>query len=158
MRKFTILAVAAALAACNSGTTVTTDDGKEVTVEGNGSDGLSIQSKDGEFNVQSGPNAKVTLPAGFTAYPGAEIISNVNMDSNGKQVSTLTMNTNAGLDQVVAFYKKQAIAAGVDVSTEINAGEAVMLGGESKAGLVFGLNAGPADKGGTTAHLSLSEK
>jgi len=158
MKKLVVLAGAVALAACNSGTTVTTDDGKEVTIEGNGSDGLSIQSKDGEFNVQSGPNAKVALPAGFSVYPGAEIISSVNMDSNGKQVSTLTMNTSAGLAQVVDFYKKQAIAAGVDVSTEIKAGDAVMLGGESKAGMIFGLNAGPADSGGTTAHLSLSEK
>ena len=164
MKKLVILSAGLALAACNSDKegTFQTDDGStgtySVDSSGDGGGTLTVKTQDGEFNVQSGPNAKIDPPAGFSLYPGAEVISNTTLNGPSGKNATLTMNSKAALDQVVGFYRKQAETAGVEIKTEIKAGDAVMLGGETKSGMIFALNAGPADKGGTTAHLSLSQK
>ena len=155
MKKFVILAALTALAACNSGT----QDGQEITVEGEGADStVSINSGDGEMNIQSGANAKVALPLGFTAYPGAKVISNVNADFGDGMQNTVAMNTPDSLAKVTAFYKQQATAAGVKIATEMTTPESVLLGGETASGAVFGLIAGPAETGGTTVNLSLQVK
>lgn len=146
MRNIVTLCSALALAACGSGA----DDADNAD-----SATITINTQQGQSTIQTGPNADVTLPAGFTVYPGANVISNVTADFGEGAQTTLTLQTSASLATVAAFYKKQASAAGVNLATDMTTPESVMLGGETPAGTVFGLIAAPSENGGTTVNLSL---
>jgi hypothetical protein len=99
--KILILSAAAlALAACGPKVEVK-DHGDSVTVTGPG----------GQV-VTAGKNAPTNLPEFATLYPGAEVVSNVNMGKNG----IVTFSTPATPDAVMAYYK--TAAAGAKLATE----------------------------------------
>lgn len=161
MKKFLIACSALALAACGSERTGTfqTEDGEvQYSMGGSGDQGtFSLKTDEGEFTMQTG-SGNVDLPAGFTRYPGSTVVSNITMNSPEGSNSTVTMNAGDAVDKVVAFYRRQAEAAGVKISMEMKSNDVVMVGGESENGLVFSINASPDDEGGTIANLSLSQK
>ena len=166
MTKRVILAVTCtvALAACNSGTggTFETDKGEKGSYKlDQGSDGntLTIKTDQGEFAMQSGDKAgNVDLPPGFAVYPGAKVVANTSLrNDQGTNVSVM-MTVPGSVDQVMDYYRRQAEAAGIDIQTEIKSGTTQLIGGESKSGMIFSLNASPSEEGGTSAHISLVSK
>lgn len=148
MKRLAILCAALAVAAC----------GSSKTDQSNGETTLTIKGPDGQAVVKAGNNTDIELPAGFTLYPGATVVSNVTLKGADGNQSTLAMTTTDSLDKVVAFYKQQAAAAGVELGAELKSSDSAMIGGNGKDGLTFGLIAGKSDTGGTTANLSLQVK
>lgn len=163
MRNLVILCGALALAACGSeksGTIATKDGTAEYTVDNSGDGGsMTIKTKEGEFNVQSGSDATAAgLPDGFTVYPGAEVVTNAKMSSDTGTSTNLVMNTSASPDQVVDFYTKQAKAAGIEIETEMKMDKVRIVGGKSKDGLNFTIHTSPNDDGKTSVSLGLSRE
>ena len=134
---------------------VTTADGKaEYTVDADGRDSeIRFTDTDGnETVINSGTAVEAELPDGFTVYPGARIVSNTTMSGAQGAGSLVSIASDDPLDEVVAFYRQQAEAAGVEIEMEMKNGEAVMIGGESPDGLFFSFNASP-EGGGTSGVL-----
>ena len=146
MNKLAILCCALAVAACGSAK----KSGDEATITLN-------DGKGGQSTITTGKSADVALPAGFTLYPGAEVLSNIAMKDGDGAVTILSMGTRDSIDKVVAFYKGQAARAGVQIGMDLSTPDSAMIGG-NKDGLDFSLTAGPKDGGGTTANLSLKTK
>lgn|GEM_PF-1100022 len=169
MKKLVILCSSLGLAACGSGEAGNSGDGgsnssssSAVAVssssEGGEAGSFSFSSSDGEINMEAGPNSKVNLPAGFTLYPGAKVISTVTMGAGGQNTTTLSMTSPDDAEKLASFYRKQAETAGVLIASDVRANGNVMLAGESKGGLGFSLAAQPDGKGVTTVHLTLGQK
>jgi len=162
MRQLSILAAAIALAACGSEKSgrFETPDGQKGTFTADTSDGegsFSIKTQDGEFHAQSGADVKARLPSGFTVYPGAEVVTNTVMKSNQGSNVAVIMSSRDSKDKVVAFYRKQAEAAGVDIKTEIKSGEMTLISGEASSGLIFSLNTTAGDDGVTGIQLGFTQ-
>lgn len=142
-----------ALAACSSekSGTFETDDGDkgEYTVDGDeGGVKASITTEDGTATMQSGENVKADLPAGFTVYPGAKVVSATNVDGGGSKGSLVMMETGDSPDKVTDFYRKQAEAAGIKIEMEMSINGGKMIGGKGEGGKMFTLNT--TDNDGTT--------
>ncbi len=163
MKKLILLAAAAALAGCGSEKSGTFDagDGEKgsYTVDSaNGDTNVTIKTDEGEFAMQSGPGVDAELPDGFKLYPGATVVSNTKIKHNeGSNVSVM-MTTPDSADAVLAFYRPQAAAAGIEISTEYKNQASTMIGGQDEAGSAFVLQVTPGSDGETTVNLSLSKK
>lgn len=135
-----------ALAACSSeksGTFETGDGGKgEYTVDSDdGGMNATITTEDGTATMQSGENVKADLPAGFTVYPGATVVSATNVDATGTKGSMVMMETTDAPDKVASFYRKQAEAAGIKIEMEMTINGGKLIGGKGEDGKMFSLNA-----------------
>lgn len=142
--------LAVALAACGSepDRPVVTEDGSEVsyTVDDHGKFAADIRGADGETgSIRSGPNVDVNLPDGFAIYPGAEVISNMNVAAADGTGSMITMTSNDPAEEVIAYYRRQAEAAGVTIGMSMTSGETHMIGGEDADGTAFSANATTQD-------------
>ena len=163
MRAVVISAAILALAGCGSddSDTIETEDG-EVTYtvdDDGGAVNATITNADGEtVVVQSGEAAAANLPDGFTLYPGAKVVSSTNVSSGGSSGAMVALESAATPEQIVAFYREEAEAAGIEIKMEMKANEAQIVSGESASGLVFSINAAPADGGGTSATLTIGTK
>lgn len=141
-----IAAACLVLAACGSGNdgTITDDDGAEVgTYEVNGSEATaSIRGEDGSVtSMRSGSQVPVSLPDGFSVAPGLTVLNNTDVERGEGRYVMLTMQGPQPVADVVAFYRKQAEAAGVDVNVDVTTGESTTIAGEAKSGLAFSLMA-----------------
>ena len=150
------------LSACSSEETYTLEgeDGEtgEYTVDtSTGEATATITTEDGTTTLRSGANVPVDLPAGFTAYPGAEIVSNTVVQQGRGSGNLLTMTSADSPEKVAAFYKAQAESAGVTIQMEMATNGAQIIGGESDEGLTFSIMASPTDAG-TSAQLTVGEQ
>ena len=133
-----ILASGLALAACGSETSgeFTTDDGKnaEYTIDkDSGETSMTIKGEDGEATLRSGANVPVSLPDGFTLFPGSKVVTNTVVDQPDGKGTMVTFEADAPADTVVAHYREAAKAAGFDIQLEMNTNGTIMVGGERKA-------------------------
>ncbi len=130
--------MALALAACGSETSgeFTTDDGKnaEYTIdEDSGETSMTIKGEDGEATLRSGANVPVSLPDGFTLFPGSKVVTNTVVDQPDGKGTMVTFEADAPADKVVAHYRDAAKAAGFDIQLEMTTNGTMMVGGERKA-------------------------
>ena len=130
--------LALALAACGSETSgeFTTDDGKnaEYTIDkDSGETSMTIKGEDGEATLRSGANVPVSLPDGFTLFPGSKVVTNTVVDQPDGKGTMVTFEADAPADTVVAHYREAAKAAGFDIQLEMNTNGTIMVGGERKA-------------------------
>jgi hypothetical protein len=161
-----ILTAAAALAltACGSETSgeFTTDDGKtaEYTIdEGSGETSMTIKGEDGDATLRSGAEVPVTLPDGFTMFPGSKVITNTVVNQPDGQGTMVMFEVAAPAEKVVAHYRDAAKAAGFDIQLEMNTNGTAMIGGERKAdGSSFSVTASGAESGATTGQLIIGSK
>jgi len=160
MKRIAIAAALLALAGCGSDdtTTVETDDGTaKISVDTEGGDNsMTITTDEGEVKISGGAGQKVDMPAGFTVYPGAEVINSssvVHADGAGVRVM---MSTEASPVQVVDYYRRQAEAAGIAIKSEATVGQQIMVGGEGDNGLTFSLTT-IAGEPNTTVNLLVSQ-
>jgi hypothetical protein len=127
------------LAACGGSETsgeFTTDDGKnaEYTIDKeSGETSMTIKGEDGEATMRSGANVPVSLPDGFTLFPGSKVVTNTVVDQPDGKGTLVTFEADAPADKVVAHYRDAAKAAGFDIEIEMNTNGTMMIGGGRKA-------------------------
>jgi len=126
------------LAACGSETSgeFTTESGEnaEYTInEDSGETSMTIKGEDGEATLRSGADVPVTLPDGFTLFPGSKVVTNTVVDQPDGKGTMVTFETDAPADKVVAHYRDAAKAAGFDIQLEMTTNGTMMVGGERKA-------------------------
>lgn len=126
------------LAACGSETSgeFTTEDGEtaEYTIDKDtGETSMTVKGKDGEATLRSGANVPVSLPDGFTLYPGSTVVTNTVVNQPDGKGTMVTFEVDAPADRVVAHYREAAKAAGFEIQLEMNTNGTMLVGGERKA-------------------------
>ena len=151
-----------ALAACggpDEGTVETTDGTAEYSVDETGGD-TQIRFTDNEGNetvLNTGTEVEASLPDGFSVYPGASVVSNTTMSGGNGNGALVSIQSDDKPAEVIAYYRQQAEAAGIDIQMEMQNGQATMIGGESEDGLFFSFNASP-EAGGTAGVLMVGQQ
>ena len=135
-----------ALAACGSEPerTVVSESGSRVSyaVDGDGELTADARAADGKTaSVRSGRDVDVDLPEGFALYPGAEVLSNASVAGAEGTGAMITMTTADPAEEVMAYYRRQAEAAGVTIGTTMSSGDTHMIAGEGTEGTAFSANA-----------------
>jgi hypothetical protein len=152
------------LAACGSETSgeFKTGDGEnaEYTVDKEtGETSMTIEGEDGETSLRAGANVPVSLPAGFSLFPGSKVVSNTVVNQPDGQGTMVTFETEAPADKVVAHYRDAAKAAGFEIQIEMNTNGTMMVGGERKDdGSSLSVTASAGDGGKTTGQLVFGTK
>lgn len=142
---------ALALVACGSETSgeFTTADGEnaEYTIdEDSGETSMTITGKDGDATLRAGANVPVSLPDGFSLFPGTKVISNAVVSQPDGQGAMVQFEAAAPADKVVAHYKEQAKAAGFAIELEMNTNGTMMIAGQRKSdGSSLSVTATPGD-------------
>lgn len=149
------------LAACGGETSGEIGDGRgesgTYAVE-SGGDGVTarMETADGTAVMRSGPDVPVDLPHGFTIYPGATVTTNTVFEEAGSKGALVTMETDAGPEELVAFYRQQAERAGVDITLDMTTDTMRMIGGKAPDDSPFSFTA--SDEGErTTGQLMVGE-
>lgn len=113
-----------------------------------------VYNEDGTTTMHAGETVVPRLPEGFSIYPGAAIRNTVQIgrdEGTGVMVSLASEDSPADL---VAFYRRQAEAAGVDIELDMQTGAMTMIAGEAPGGTSFVFQASGAT-GETTGQLTL---
>jgi len=144
------LAAALMLAGCGSETSGTIEDeagetGEYTVDRETGETNATITTDDGTATLRSGKNVEVDLPAGFTAYPGSTIVTNTVVNQTQGAGSMVLFETQDTPADIIAFYKRQAEAAGVRIELDASINGGSMIGGKSEDGLTFSVNANPGE-------------
>ena len=156
-----LLAGSAALliSACGQSGTVKNEDGSTTTYStSQTSDGgqVDVETKDGKMTSKVGSDLKVDMPEGYKIYPGSQVIGNTKVDT-GEGVTYQIMSMAPGdVDEVLAFYRKQAENDGVTISNETSIDGSKFIGGERKDGGTVTVQVVKSDDGGTMATFTLS--
>jgi len=159
MRIVTVFAGALALAACGDSdtTTIETEDGT-IEFDTDGGDGdfeARFTDDDGnEAVVTSGSDLDADLPAGFTIYPGAEVVSNTVISGDDGAGNLVIMTSSDSVEDLVMHYRGEAEAAGIDIAMEMTTNANRIIGGEGPDGEMFSFNASTSD-GLTTGMLTV---
>ncbi|MEL6237340.1 MAG: hypothetical protein AAFQ90_01975 [Pseudomonadota bacterium] len=154
--------VTLALAGCGAETsgTLTGEDGEEGDYTINRETGettATIKTDEGTVTMRSGADVPVELPAGFTVYPGAEVVSNTVVNQGKGSGVLLNMSSADSAQKVAAFYKAQAEKAGIKIEMEMSVNEGQIIGGQSAEGLTFSIMATP-EGAGTSAQLTIGRQ
>ncbi len=161
MNKFLILPVMLMAMSCGSNDEVasgTFDDGEggkgSYSISGDGDDSETvIKSGDGEVRIATGSKAVSELPMGIELYPGADIQSSMTGMGDGKSGAMIVFKSSDDQDDVIAFYKDQMKDKGIEVQTEVKAGDMQMIGGERADGEGLNISVIKDDEGGVTTTL-----
>ena len=162
MIRLTLVALAPlALAACGSEQSGTFDDGEggegNYSVEQQGDETTAtITTKDGTATMRSGANVPVELPDGFALYPGASVSNNTSFGAAEGSGALVNMTASDAPGKMVEFYRKQATAAGFEITMDSKMGDQQAIVGERDDGTKFTFNASPAE-GGSEAQLMVAE-
>ena len=158
------LALLVMLAACGSETLgeFTTEDGEnaEYTVDkATGETSMTIKGKDGTATLRSGADVPVSLPDGFSLFPGSTVVSNTVVNQPDGQGTMVAFEAPAPADTVIAHYREQAEAAGFDIQIEMNTNGTAMVGGERKADSAsFSITATAGDESGTAGQIIIGTR
>jgi hypothetical protein len=136
MKYVLISALTVLLASCGGSkeTTITTSDGKDITIKQTG-DGesatITAKGENGEVGTLTTGAAAAgsALPAGVATYPGAKNMMTMSGNEGGKSGGMAVLETSDAPEKVIAFYKAEAARKGLtkDVSetTSNSNGEAM---------------------------------
>jgi hypothetical protein len=160
----TLGSAALALAACGSETSgeFTTEDGgnAEYTIDKDtGETAMTIKGEDGTATLRSGANVPVSLPDGFSLYPGAKVITNTVVNQPDGQGTMVMFETGDAANKVIAHFRKEAEKAGFDIQIDANMNGSLMIGGERKNdGSTLSVTANTHEGGATTGQLIIGTK
>ena len=144
-QRLALAAAVLALSACGSeksGTFETEDGGDGVyTIDpATGESSAKITTDEGTASFRSGANVKADLPAGWSIYPGAEVISATNIDGVEGRGTMVTMESDDSVDDLIAHYRSQAQKAGLEIKMEMTIDKGRIIAGTSRDGRQFSLN------------------
>ena len=154
-----LLSAAALLAGCGSEQSggVTTADGKTAEYridEANGETSMTIQTPEGEATMRSGEAVPVKLPAGFTLFPGTQVVTSTIVNNPDGAGTMVVFEAPAKASDIIAHYKGQAARAGYAIEVEATMNETMMLSGKNAAsGTSFMVNTGAVVDGKTGGQL-----
>lgn len=114
----------------------TTSDGEagEYTIDRDtGEARMSVETEEGTATLRSGKDVPVELPDGFSLFPGSRVTSNSVINQGERTGSMVLFETDAAPEEVIAHFRKQAEAAGVDIQMDAKMGESLMVAGENEA-------------------------
>jgi hypothetical protein len=142
MKKFIVAVAFITLGACGSekSGTIEGEDGTEgsYTVKQDGDEAnVTIRTDEGTLNVQSGAAVAVELPAGYSVYPGARVVTNTKAVQGDELMTIVGMESSASAAEMTAFYRRQAEAAGIKIAMEMESGDGTMISGEGANGAMF---------------------
>lgn len=128
---------ATTLAACGSESSgeFTTKDAEtaEYTIDKEtGETSMMVNRPDGTATLRSGTDVPVSLPDGFSLFPGTKVVTNTLVNQPDGQMTMVSFESDAPADAVVAHYRDQAKAAGFDIQLEMNTNGTMMIGGQRK--------------------------
>lgn len=152
------------LAACSSETSgeFTTEDGEtaEYTIDkDSGETSMTIKSEDGTATMRSGVDVPVDLPAGFSLYPGAKVLTNTVVSQPDGKGTMVMFETGDAADKVIAHFRKQAEEAGFSIQIDANMNGSLMIGGEREGdGSTLSVTANPNEGDATTGQLIIGSK
>ncbi|MDZ3831581.1 MAG: hypothetical protein U0S50_07170 [Sphingopyxis sp.] len=139
--RYLVLAATLALAACGSkseteiasGTVTDPETGEtteySVTSTGEGDEGqVNIRTKDGEMSF--GATAEAKLPDGFTPYPGAKMLGGVTTSGKQGAGGMASFEVKGKASDVIAHFRKQAEAQGLEITGEVSMGDMQSFGAE----------------------------
>lgn len=105
----------------------------------------------------AGPTVPVSLPDGFTLFPGTRIANNARFAQAGGEGSLVTFASDAPAAAVIAHYREQAAAAGFAITVEHEAADSLLLIGErARDGARIAVSATATPGAATTGQLVLS--
>ena len=120
---------------------------------------MTIKGEDGEATLRSGADLPVSLPDGFSLFPGSKVVSNTVVNQPDGQGTMVTFEADAPADKVVTHYKDQAKAAGFDIQLEMTTNGTQMIGGERKGdGASLSVTATTNESDGTTGQIIIGTK
>jgi hypothetical protein len=93
---------------------------------------MTITGEDGDATLRAGANVPVTLPDGFSLFPGTKVISNAVVSQPDGQGTMIQFEADAPADKVIAHYREQAKAAGFAIELEMNTNGTQMIAGQRK--------------------------
>ncbi|MHB1034901.1 MAG: hypothetical protein ACYC35_12055 [Pirellulales bacterium] len=113
---------------CRRSTTVTTPEGKQVTVKQSGDRvDVTVAGKDGEKIQVSGGGAGVPLPESFPkdvpVYPGSTVATSATM----KEATQVSLQTGDSTQKAVTFYQSKLKENGWDIENTMNMQQGNML-------------------------------
>ena len=129
---------ALALAACGSETSgeFTTEDGEkaEYTIDKDtGETSMSIKGEDGTATMRSGSSVPVSLPGGFSLFPGTKVVTNTVVNQPDGRGTMVMFEAEADADAVIAHYREQAKSAGFAIELEMNTNGTTMIAGKRES-------------------------
>ena len=141
-----LLASALVLTACESGSdrAITDEEGAEVGTYSmeDGETSASLRLEDGSVTaMRSGARVPVDLPDGFTIAPGLTVLNNTNVERGAGRYVMLSMQGTQPVEELVAYYRREAVAAGVGINVDVTTGDSTTIAGEGADGLAFSLMA-----------------
>ena len=150
-----------ALIGCGSDKSGTFDDGEggegSYSVEQkDGETTATVTTRDGTATMRSGADVPLELPSGFTLYPGAKVENNTSFSAGSGKGALINMTSGDSPQKMVDFYRKQAKAAGFEITMDAKMGDQIAIVGEHDDSRGFTFNASPSD-GGSTAQLMIGE-
>lgn len=90
---------------------------------------MVIHREDGPTTLRAGAAVPVDLPAGFSLFPGARVVSNAIAARPGGQGVLLTFEADAPAPELIAHTRREAEAAGFSIDVELDTGETRTIAG-----------------------------
>ena len=157
MRATILLVPTILLAGCGSDASGTfeTGDGEEgsYTIDQDGDEMTArITGDDGTAIIRSGEGVSVDLPDGYSMYPGTNIVSSTTMSGGSTKGSMILFESDASPEDLIAHFRKQAEADGIEIKMEMKTGAGQILSGEGSDGRIFSITVNN-DSGKSTGNL-----
>ena len=139
-----------------------TEDGEtaEYTIDkATGETSMTVEGPDGTTTLRSGADVPVSLPAGFSLFPGSKVITNTVVNQPGGQGTMVMFEADAAADTIIAHYRDQAKAAGFAIQIEMNTNGTLMIGAErERDGSTLSITATDNQKDATTGQIIIGSK
>ena len=164
MRCCTTMIALALLAACGSEPSDTAaappgDGATEHTIDANsGETTMRITTPRGEARMRSGQGVPISLPDGFSLYPGSTIITNTLVNQPAGTATLVVFEAPAAAPAVIAHFKALGEQAGYTIEVEATMNETMMLAGKRKDGTArFMVSTGASADGTTSGQLVMGK-
>lgn len=90
---------------------------------------ITIHREDGPVTLREGAGVPVSLPAGFSPFPGARVVSNAIAARPDGEGVLLTFEADAPAQEVIAHTRSEAEAAGFSVDVDLATGDTRTIAG-----------------------------
>ena len=93
---------------------------------------MTIPDKGGAATLRAGPSVPVSMPEGFSLFPGTRVTNNARFTRADGEGSLVTFTADAPAKDILAHYRHEAEAAGFAITLEHEAAGSLLLIGERK--------------------------